>query len=49
MADDSENPWAVASIDAYNFLCCPECFYRFVKVVKSPEILFTFADIPHRS
>jgi len=28
MADETENPWAVASIDAYNFLCCPECFYR---------------------
>ena len=29
--DDSmveDNPWYVNGIDAFNFLCCPECVYR---------------------
>ncbi len=24
----SSNPWAVSSIDHFNFYCCPECPYR---------------------
>ena len=28
MSDESDNPWAVASIDSFNFLCCPECYFR---------------------
>ena len=23
-----DNPWYVNGIDAFNFLCCPECVYR---------------------
>ena len=23
-----DNPWHVNDIDAFNFLCCPECVYR---------------------
>ena len=28
MSDEKYNPWAVTSIDMFNFLCCPECVYR---------------------
>ena len=28
MADLIYNPWAVANIDSFNFLCCPECVFR---------------------
>ena len=28
MCDNSHNPWAVTSIESFNFLCCPECVYR---------------------
>ena len=24
----SENPWMVENIQAFNFLCCPECLYK---------------------
>ena len=24
----SRNPWLVANIDDFNFLCCPECAYK---------------------
>ena len=26
--EENHNPWAVPGIDAFNFLCCPECVYR---------------------
>ena len=26
--DENHNPWAVPGIDAFNFLCCPECVFR---------------------
>jgi hypothetical protein len=28
MADKISNPWAVTSIDSFNYLCCPECAFR---------------------
>ena len=28
MFDKSYNPWVVASLDEFNFLCCPECIFR---------------------
>ena len=29
MGDEKcDNPWAVTSIDSFNFLCCPECAFR---------------------
>lgn len=28
MFDEFQNPWAVTSIESFNFLCCPECVYR---------------------
>ena len=28
MANENHNPWAVPCVQAFNFLCCPECVYR---------------------
>ena len=28
MEDQNYNPWAVSSIDSFNYLCCPECIFR---------------------
>ena len=28
MADEICNPWEVTHIDAFNFLCCPECLFK---------------------
>ena len=28
MADEISNPWAVTSIESFNYLCCPECVFR---------------------
>ena len=28
MTEKISNPWAVTSIDSFNYLCCPECTFR---------------------
>ena len=28
MNSEMKNPWQVVALDAFNFLCCPECVYR---------------------